>query len=65
MTTLQDIDKKLKESLKASAPQIDIAAIDSLTKGRPYHIGQKDQPEDLIDSILIWTTKQAQDSAVK
>ncbi|KAG8794779.1 hypothetical protein FRC12_021702 [Ceratobasidium sp. 428] len=42
MNTLQAIDKELKESLKRPRPRIDAAAIDSLTEGRPYHIGQKD-----------------------
>ncbi|KAG8739756.1 hypothetical protein FRC12_016207 [Ceratobasidium sp. 428] len=65
MTKLQDIDKELKESLKASLPRIDTAAIDSLIEGRPYHIGQKDRTEDLIPSISAWVANQAGDSAVK
>ncbi|KAG9104782.1 hypothetical protein FRC07_009737 [Ceratobasidium sp. 392] len=65
MTSLQDIDKELKESFKRPDPRTNAAAIDSLTEGQSYYIGQKDRPEDLIPNIRTWLSSQAQDSAIK
>ncbi|KAG9119749.1 hypothetical protein FRC07_005073 [Ceratobasidium sp. 392] len=65
MTSLQEIDKELKESLKRPDPRTNAAAIDSLTEGRSYYIGQKDRSEDLIPNVQTWLSSQAQDSAVK
>ncbi|KAG9097673.1 hypothetical protein FRC06_007313 [Ceratobasidium sp. 370] len=63
--TLQEIDKELRESLKAPKPPVDVAAIDSITESRPYYIGLKERSEDMIPSIPMWVANRANDSAVK
>ncbi|KAG8733926.1 hypothetical protein FRC10_012061 [Ceratobasidium sp. 414] len=65
MATLQEIDKELRESLKAPGPPVDVAAIDLITESQPYYIGQKERSEDMIPNISMWIANQANDSTVK
>ncbi|KAG9085029.1 hypothetical protein FRC07_013478, partial [Ceratobasidium sp. 392] len=67
VTVLEDMNKELQQTLnkQQNAPQVETEALDSLLNGDAYSIGQRDRPDDAINDIKNWVTRNSDDDALK